>query len=117
MLELLTPDLSGGFKLTTSLQSSVPERMSTNSMSWKLGMSIKGKKLDSRNSATSKMKLFAQVIDGVKAVTHKTHWEKASICKIKLIALCLEVFYCYPEVTNHNSSNNKKTQKNTTLKN
>ena len=41
VLERFTPVLSGAFKLTTSLESTVPKRMSTISMFQKLVMSIK----------------------------------------------------------------------------
>ena len=42
VLKCFTPHLSGVFKLTTSLESRVAERMSTISVSQKLNMSIKG---------------------------------------------------------------------------
>ena len=42
LLEHFTPDLSGVFELTTSLESTVPGSMSTISVSQKLDVSIKG---------------------------------------------------------------------------
>ena len=41
VLKHLIIDLSGAFELGTRLQSTVPERMSTISVSWKLHMPIK----------------------------------------------------------------------------
>ena len=45
------------------------------------------------NPARSKMKLFAKVINGLKAVTHKVHKENASIFKLKLLLLSLSVLF------------------------
>ena len=39
------------------------------------------------NPVRSKMKLFAKVINGLKAVTHKIHKENASIFQLKLLLL------------------------------
>ena len=45
------------------------------------------------NPARSKMKLFAKVINGLKAVTYKVHKENASIFKLKLLLLSLSVLF------------------------
>ena len=47
-MERFAPVLSEVFRLTTSLESTIPERMSTVSLSQKLDMSIKGSKVNQK---------------------------------------------------------------------
>ena len=61
VLERFTPDLSGVFKLTTSLESTVPEKMSTVYVTQKLlDMSIKGSTVNQKvfPSLSILLKLF-----------------------------------------------------------
>ena len=66
------------------------------------------------NLLRSKLKLFAKVISGLKAVTHKVHMENGIYFQIEIIATCLLVSYCYPGVAPITKKTTKKQTKNKT---
>ena len=67
-------------------------------MYWYLELLPENTESSAWNPVRSKIKLFTKVINGLKAFTYKVHKKNVYIFKIKIIATCLTVFYCYSGV-------------------